>query len=148
MMGNDEKHLAQYKKTLLLNQNPSFVKINKGARRKATVAKFESKYLESGTDIIQEMSEEQEESKRAPSDAQGSEAGSQFENPFMKSGISFLGRDRAMTRTDEEWNNLINAVKMDDPRKNTLLSFNGSFGKESEQNHELNKEGELLLLEY
>jgi hypothetical protein len=58
MMGNDEKHLAQYKKSLLINQNPSFVKMNKEARRKATVAKFESKYLESGTEIIQEMSEE------------------------------------------------------------------------------------------
>jgi hypothetical protein len=36
-------------------------------------------------------------------------------------------RDRAYTKTDEEWNNLLKKVYGND-RNNTILTFSGSFG--------------------
>ena len=66
------------------------------------------------------------------------------------------GRNRADTKTDEEWRNLMQTIYGDQGgRKNTLLTFNGSFGGGSVNDDgsvtpsfALNQEGEALLREY
>lgn len=65
-------------------------------KRKATVAQFESKYLEEGTEIIHEAREDEEESKMVVSDPSKSENGS-IDNPFQFKN-QFSGRDRANTK--------------------------------------------------
>ena len=66
------------------------------------------------------------------------------------------GRNRTDTKTDEEWRNLMQTIYGDQGgRKNTLLTFNGSFGGGSVNDDgsvtasvALNQEGEALLREY
>jgi hypothetical protein len=78
--------------------------------------------LDSGTEIIQELSEEQKESSI---DRQELDASS---NNFMNQLGNLSPRERAYTKTDEEWNNLLKKVYGND-RNNTILTFSGSFGE-------------------
>ena len=145
--GNNEKTLIKYKQSFLSEKNKNFdLGPSQGQKenfrmRKATAPKFESKYLDSGTEIIQELSEEQKESSI---DRQELDTGS-----FMNELGNLSGRERANTKTDEEWNNLLKKVYGND-RNNTILTFSGSFGEQSKNSEDLTakQQGELLLLEY
>ena len=99
--------------------------------RKVTAVKFESKYLDSGTEIIQELSEEQKESSI---DRQELETGD-----FMGNLSQRERSNTSNTKTDEEWNNLLKKVYGND-RNNTILTFNGSFGGQSQKSGEFGGE--------
>jgi hypothetical protein len=109
MLGNDERTLAKFKNTILNQeaekilepgiQTIPMVPIRKQATEKT---KFESKYLDSGVEIIFETSEEQLESVRDQTE--------QLSSYFKSQRGTILGRDRAESRTDEEWNSLMSKL--------------------------------------
>ena len=147
MLGNDERTLAEYKKTMLQNEQSKILDSNTETIPMVPVRqptdkhpRFECKFLESGTEIIFETDEEDLESKVENSNHSSNVE--DYKGFVMSRKQTIIGRDRANTRTDEDWNNLMQKLYMS---RNATLCSNMSADSEilkEESKESLKEEGE------